>query len=40
MREIVLDAETTALDPLSGHRVVEIGAVELVDRSTTGRTFH
>jgi len=31
MREIVIDTETTGLDPLSGHRVVEIGAVELVD---------
>jgi DNA polymerase III subunit epsilon len=40
MREIVLDTETTGLDPLSGHRVVEIGAVELVDHSPTGRTFH
>ena len=30
MREIVIDTETTGLDPLSGHRVVEIGAVELV----------
>jgi DNA polymerase III subunit epsilon len=40
MREIIIDTETTGLDPLSGHRVVEIGAVELVDRSPTGRTFH
>ena len=40
MREIVIDTETTGLDPLSGHRVVEIGAVELVDHSPTGRTFH
>ena len=40
MREIVIDTETTCLDPLSGHRVVEIGAVELVDHSPTGRTFH
>jgi DNA polymerase III epsilon subunit-like protein len=39
-REIVLDTETTGLDPLSGHRIVEIGAVELVDHSPTGRTFH
>jgi DNA polymerase III epsilon subunit-like protein len=40
MREIVIDTETTGLEPLSGHRVVEIGAVELVDCSPTGRTFH
>jgi DNA polymerase-3 subunit epsilon len=40
MREIVIDTETTGLDLLSGHRVVEIGAVELVDHSSTGRTFH
>jgi hypothetical protein len=32
MREIVLDTETTGLDPLGGHRIVEIGAVEVVDR--------
>ena len=40
MREIVLDTETTGLDPLDGHRVVEIGAVELLDHAPTGRTFH
>jgi DNA polymerase III subunit epsilon len=40
MREIVLDTETTGFDPLGGHRIVEIGAVELVDHSPTGRTFH
>jgi DNA polymerase III epsilon subunit-like protein len=40
MREIVIDTETTGLDPLAGHRVVEVGAVELVDHSPTGRTFH
>ena len=40
MREIVIDTETTGLDPLGGHRVVEIGAVEMVDRVPTGRTFH
>ena len=40
MREIVLDTETTGFDPLSGHRVVEIGAVELVDHAPTGRKFH
>ena len=40
MREIVIDTETTGLDPLDGHRIVEIGAVEPVDRSLTGQTFH
>jgi hypothetical protein len=40
MREIVIDTETTGLDPTEGHRVVEIGAVELVNRSLTGQTFH
>jgi DNA polymerase-3 subunit epsilon len=40
MREIVLDTETTGFDPLNGHRIVEIGAVELVNRSLTGQTFH
>ena len=40
MREIVLDTETTGLDPLQGDRIVEIGAVELVNHMPTGRTFH
>ena len=40
MREIVLDTETTGLDPEEGHRVVEIGAVELVNHLPTGRVFH
>ncbi|SLN20972.1 DNA polymerase III subunit epsilon [Oceanibacterium hippocampi] len=40
MREIVLDTETTGLDPRSGHRIVEIGCVELVNLMPTGRTFH
>jgi hypothetical protein len=40
MREIVLDTETTGLDLLDGHRIVEIGAVELINRSPTGQTFH
>ena len=40
MREIVIDTETTGLDPLGGHRIVEIGAVELLDHSPTVRTFH
>jgi DNA polymerase-3 subunit epsilon len=40
MREIVLDTETTGLDPAKGDRLVEIGAVEIVERVATGRTFH
>ena len=39
-REIVVDTETTGLDPLNGDRIVDIGAVELVNRSLTGQTFH
>jgi DNA polymerase III subunit epsilon len=40
MREIVLDTETTGLDPYQGHRLVEIGCVELVNRIPSGKTFH
>jgi len=40
MREIVLDTETTGLDPSQGHRLVELGCVELVNRIPTGATFH
>ena len=40
MREIVLDTETTGLDPADGHRIVEIGAVELINQLPTGRTYH
>lgn len=40
MREIALDTETTGLDPYSGHRIVEIGAVEMVNKTRTGRVFH
>src|SRR5476649_1428109 len=40
MREIVLDTETTGLDPLQGHRLVEIGCIELLNRIPTGATFH
>jgi DNA polymerase-3 subunit epsilon len=39
MREIVLDTETTGLDPSDGHRIVEIGCVELFDQLPTGNTF-
>ncbi len=40
MRQIVLDTETTGLDPSAGHRIIEIGCVELVERKLTGNTFH
>ena len=40
MREIVVDTETTGLDPLHGHRIVEVGCVELYNRIPTGETFH
>jgi DNA polymerase III subunit epsilon len=40
MREIVLDTETTGLDPGQGHRIIEIGALELVNHIPSGRTYH
>ena len=40
MREIVLDTETTGFEPSEGHRIVEIGAVELYNHVPTGRTYH
>jgi DNA polymerase-3 subunit epsilon len=40
MREIVLDTETTGLDPAKGHRIVEIGALEISNLIPTGRSFH
>ncbi|WP_448585683.1 DNA polymerase III subunit epsilon [Thermaurantiacus sp.] len=40
MREIVLDTETTGLDPKEGHRIVEMAAIELVERVPTGRRLH
>ena len=40
MRQIVLDTETTGLDPAQGHRIIEIGCVELEKRRLTGRHFH
>ena len=40
MREIVLDTETTGLDPQAGHRIVEIACIELVHHIPTGREFH
>lgn len=40
MREIVLDTETTGFEPSEGHRIVEIGAVELFNHLPTGKTYH
>src|SRR5256886_15748229 len=40
MRQVVLDTETTGLEPELNHRVIEIGCVELLNRRATGGTFH
>jgi len=40
MRQVVLDTETTGLDPSQGHRVIEIGCVEIINRKLTNRHFH
>lgn len=40
MRQIILDTETTGLEPEQGHRIIEIGCVEVIKRRKTGRTFH
>ena len=40
MRQIVLDTETTGLSTAQGHRVIEIGCIELVNRRITGREYH
>lgn len=40
MRQIVLDTETTGLEPEQGHRIIEIGCVEMVERRLTGNNFH
>jgi DNA polymerase-3 subunit epsilon len=40
MREIVLDTETTGLDPEGGDRLIELGCVELMNRIPTGREYH
>ena len=40
MRQLILDTETTGLDPRQGHRIIEIGGIELVDRRATGRHVH
>src|SRR5688500_11098280 len=40
MRQIILDTETTGLDPALGHRIIELAAVEIVNRRFTGNAFH
>lgn len=40
MRQIILDTETTGIDPKEGHRLIEIGAVEMINRRFTGNTYH
>ena len=40
MRQIILDTETTGLEPEQGHRIIEIGCIEVVNRRRTGRVFH
>ncbi|WP_263079291.1 DNA polymerase III subunit epsilon [Endozoicomonas sp. Mp262] len=40
MRQIILDTETTGIDPAQGHRIIEIGCVEMIDRKLTGNHYH
>ena len=40
MRQIILDTETTGLEPKQGHRIIEVGAVEMINRRLTGKRFH
>jgi DNA polymerase-3 subunit epsilon len=40
MRQVVLDTETTGLEAAAGHRIIEVGCIELVNRRPTNRTFH
>ena len=40
MRQIILDTETTGLEPEQGHRIIEIGCVEILNRRPTGQKFH
>ncbi|KAG8176781.1 hypothetical protein JTE90_003412 [Oedothorax gibbosus] len=40
LKEIILDTETTGIDPKQGHRIIEIGAIEMIDKRMTGKVFH
>jgi hypothetical protein len=40
MRQVIFDTETTGLDPNQGHRIIEVGAIEMINRRKTGRTYH
>ena len=40
MRQLILDTETTGLDPREGHRIVEFAALEMIDRKLTGKYLH
>ena len=40
MRQLILDTETTGLDPTYGHRIIELAMLEMVDRTLTGNKFH
>ncbi|TBR36419.1 DNA polymerase III subunit epsilon, partial [Marinomonas agarivorans] len=40
MRQVILDTETTGIDPTQGHRIIEIGCVEMIDRKLTNNHFH
>lgn len=40
MRQIIMDTETTGIEPREGHRIIEIGGVEMIDRKLTGKTYH
>jgi DNA polymerase-3 subunit epsilon len=40
MRQVILDTETTGLKPADGHRIIEVGCIEMINRRLTGKTFH
>ncbi|MFN7094461.1 MAG: exonuclease domain-containing protein, partial [Burkholderiales bacterium] len=40
MRQLIVDTETTGLDPLQGHRIIEFAALEMIDRQLTGKHLH
>jgi DNA polymerase-3 subunit epsilon len=40
MRQIIIDTETTGLEPAQGHRIIEVGCIEMINRRMTGNTFH